>query len=215
MRDGDISPIGHAVPHIKSDEIVDEAVARFGLSRAQAQVCRPRHGNRAVVAAWAARAAPGLTIDDGGRVIMVHRNGRSRCGHLYGHAPGRRPNELKIPRRVESTFAILDTGESRYRTPASARAAPRVFSATRARLAARHARGSMLLGAASNGSLGMMADGLILSALGAVESRAGACDQLCGHRESRRADRVAAMATSKISSRSGGGAVRPSRRSRS
>jgi CO/xanthine dehydrogenase Mo-binding subunit len=30
MRDGDVSPIGHRVPHIKSDEIVDEAVRASG-----------------------------------------------------------------------------------------------------------------------------------------------------------------------------------------
>ena len=29
MRDGDISPIGHVIPHIKSDEILAEARCAF------------------------------------------------------------------------------------------------------------------------------------------------------------------------------------------
>ena len=48
MRDGDISPIGHRVPHIKSDEIVDEAVRVSGYRNA-----KRKHSGRGVgIAQW-------------------------------------------------------------------------------------------------------------------------------------------------------------------
>ncbi len=37
MRDGDLSPIGHAVPHIKSDEILDGAIESIRLPPAEAK----------------------------------------------------------------------------------------------------------------------------------------------------------------------------------
>ena len=33
MRDGDLSPIGHVIPHIKSDELVESAVEQSGYRR--------------------------------------------------------------------------------------------------------------------------------------------------------------------------------------
>ena len=33
MRDGDVSPLGHVVPHIKSDEIVDKTVRASGYNK--------------------------------------------------------------------------------------------------------------------------------------------------------------------------------------
>src|SRR5438093_37809 len=48
MRDGDVSPIGHTVPHIKSDEIVDEAVRASGYRNAKRKHC----GRGVGIAQW-------------------------------------------------------------------------------------------------------------------------------------------------------------------
>src|SRR6266545_5641042 len=48
MRDGDISPIGHRVPHIKSDEIVDEAVRVSGYRSTKRKHC----GRGVGIAQW-------------------------------------------------------------------------------------------------------------------------------------------------------------------
>jgi carbon-monoxide dehydrogenase large subunit len=48
MRDGDVSPIGHTVPHIKSEEILDRAVERSGYQRP-----RPKDTGRGIaVSQW-------------------------------------------------------------------------------------------------------------------------------------------------------------------
>ncbi len=56
MHDGDLSPIGHAVPHIKSDEILDGSRREFRLPPAEAQsipgaVSRFRSGCRSAAKA--------------------------------------------------------------------------------------------------------------------------------------------------------------------
>ena len=48
MRDGDISPIGHAVPHIKSDAIVDEALRVSGYRKPKRQYA----GRGMAIAQW-------------------------------------------------------------------------------------------------------------------------------------------------------------------
>ena len=41
MRDGDISPIGHVVPHIKSHQIMDQAVHASGYEKSKGKHCGP------------------------------------------------------------------------------------------------------------------------------------------------------------------------------
>jgi carbon-monoxide dehydrogenase large subunit len=48
MHDGDLSPIGHAVPHIKSDEILEAAVEASGYERAKPK----RRGRGVAMAQW-------------------------------------------------------------------------------------------------------------------------------------------------------------------
>jgi len=48
MRDGDVSPIGHVVPHIKSHEIMDQAVRASGYEKPKGKRC----GRGVSVAQW-------------------------------------------------------------------------------------------------------------------------------------------------------------------
>ena len=167
MRDGDISPIGHAVPHIKSDAIVDEALRVSGYWNP-----KQKHAGRGMaIAQWlplGGEARARVTIDDGGRVIVATGMVDQGAG-TYTAMRQIVANELEIP--VESvTFEILDTGKVGPDTGVGASRATRIFgSATQ--MAAADAR-DMLLDAAAT-SLGIMADGLILSGSGAVKSNAG------------------------------------------
>ncbi len=69
MHDGDISPIGHAVPHIKSDEILDERVAVSGYRRPK----RKHIGRGMAMAQWLPLGGEGhafVAIDGAGRVTV-------------------------------------------------------------------------------------------------------------------------------------------------
>ena len=89
MHDGDISPIGHVVPHIKSDEILAQAI--------RLRVTTSPSANRSA-AAWRWRsgcrwAAKGMRLSRSmrdGEDHRVDRDGRSGGRHLYGDAPDRR-----------------------------------------------------------------------------------------------------------------------------
>ncbi len=48
MRDGDVSPIGHVVPHIKSHEIMDQAVRASGYEKPKSKQC----GRGVAIAQW-------------------------------------------------------------------------------------------------------------------------------------------------------------------
>ncbi|MDH3442840.1 MAG: molybdopterin-dependent oxidoreductase, partial [Deltaproteobacteria bacterium] len=69
MRDGDLSPIGHRVPHIKSDGIVAKAIAVSGYARPK----RKHAGCGIALAQWlplGGEAHAFVTVDDGGGVTV-------------------------------------------------------------------------------------------------------------------------------------------------
>lgn len=69
MRDGDISPIGHRVPHIKSEEILNAAIAKSGYRRPK----RPHTGRGVALAQWLPLGGEShafVTIDDRGNVTV-------------------------------------------------------------------------------------------------------------------------------------------------
>jgi CO/xanthine dehydrogenase Mo-binding subunit len=70
MHDGDVSPLGHVVPHIKSDEIVDETIRVSGYHKPQ----RKHTGRGVAIAQWlplGGEAHAVVTIDDDGRVTVA------------------------------------------------------------------------------------------------------------------------------------------------
>ncbi len=168
MRDGDISPIGHAVPHIKSDEIVDEAVRASGYRRAETEIFRPRHGALPNGCRWAASATRWLRsmlkamLRFPRRCSIRVRERIRQCGWW-------RPKSCKFRSRksglLRSTPArsVPDTGIGASR-------GTRIFG-NATRLAAAHAK-EQLLDAASN-KLGVAKDALRLSGDGAVSAACG------------------------------------------
>jgi carbon-monoxide dehydrogenase large subunit len=167
MRDGDISPIGHAVPHIKSDEIVDAAARVSGYRRA-----RPKYAGKGVaIAQWlplGGEARARVTIDEDGRVTVATGMVDQGAG-TYTAMRQIVANELEIP--VESVgFEILDTGKVGPDTGVGASRATRIFG-NATQMAAADAR-RMLMDAAAK-SLGVAAKTLTLSGAGYVESVTG------------------------------------------
>ena len=108
MRDGDISPIGHRVPHIKSDEIVDEAVRVSGYRNA-----KRKHSGRGVgIAQWlplGGECHALVAVDDEGDVTvstaMLDQGAGTHTAMRLVAA-----EELQVPLK-KVRVATLDTSE--------------------------------------------------------------------------------------------------------
>ncbi len=127
MHDGDLSPIGHVIPHIKSDEIRRAArLKASGYRRPKRKVFRARH--------WLAQWLPLggechalVTVDGQGKVTVATAMLDQGAGT---HTAMRlvAAEELKIPLE-KSPRGDVGYQRGRHRTPESAPAAARVFSA--------------------------------------------------------------------------------------
>jgi len=168
MRDGDISPIGHRVPHIKSDEIVDEAVRVSGYRNA-----KRKHSGRGVgIAQWlplGGECHALVAVDDKGDVTvstaMLDQGAGTHTAMRLVAA-----EELQVPLK-KVRVATLDTSEVGPDTGIGASRGTRIFG-NATRLAAAHAK-DQLIDAASK-ELGFARDALRLSGDGAVCAVSGA-----------------------------------------
>ena len=168
MRDGDISPIGHAVPHIKSDEIVDEAVRASGYRSTQR-----KHSGRGVgIAQWlplGGECHALVAVDDEGAVTvstaMLDQGAGTHTAMRLVAA-----EELQVP-LAKVRVATLDTSEVGPDTGIGASRGTRIFGNATC-LAAAHAK-DQLIDAASK-ELGVARDALRLSGDGAVCAASGA-----------------------------------------
>ena len=168
MRDGDISPIGHAVPHIKSDEIVDEAVRASGYRSAQR-----KHSGRGVgIAQWlplGGECHALVAVDAQGDVTvstaMLDQGAGTHTAMRLVAA-----EELQVP-LAKVRVATLDTSEVGPDTGIGASRGTRIFGNATC-LAAAHAK-DQLIDAASK-ELGVAKDALRLSGDGAVCAASGA-----------------------------------------
>ena len=168
MRDGDISPIGHRVPHIKSDEIVDEAVRVSGYRNA-----KRKHSGRGVgIAQWlplGGECHALVGVDDEGDVTvstaMLDQGAGTHTAMRLVAA-----EELQVPLK-KVRVATLDTSEVGPDTGIGASRGTRIFG-NATRLAAAHAK-DQLIDAASK-ELGFARDALRLSGDGAVCAASGA-----------------------------------------
>jgi len=168
MRDGDISPIGHRLPHIKSDEIVDEAVRVSGYRNTKRKHC----GRGVGIAQWlplGGECHALVAVDHEGDVTvstaMLDQGAGTHTAMRLVAA-----EELQVP-LAKVRIATLDTSEVGADTGIGASRGTRIFgSATR--LAAVHAR-DQLIDAASK-ELGVARDALRLNGDGAVSAASGA-----------------------------------------
>jgi CO/xanthine dehydrogenase Mo-binding subunit len=140
MSDGDVSPIGHVVPHIKSHEIVDEAVRASGYEKPKGKQC----GRGVAVAQWlplGGECHAFVTIDVEGNVTVATAMLDQGAGT---HTAMRlvAAEELKLPlERIR--IRTLDTSEVGPDTGIGASRGTRIFG-NATRLAAAEAREQLL-----------------------------------------------------------------------
>jgi carbon-monoxide dehydrogenase large subunit len=167
MRDGDISPIGHTIPHIKSDEILAEAEKASGFYRPK----RKNTGRGMAIAQWlplGGECHAFVSIDDRGLVTvstaMLDQGAGTHTAMRVVAA-----EELKLPLdqvRVET----LDTGAVGPDTGIGASRGTRIFgSATR--IAAEDARQRLL--AAASEVLGATQSEMALTGDGRIKALSG------------------------------------------
>jgi carbon-monoxide dehydrogenase large subunit len=167
MRDGDISPTGHAVPHIKSDEILDGALESSGYRRPK----RKQTGRGVALAQWlplGGECHAFVTVDEQGAVTVATAMLDQGAGT---HTAMRlvAAEELKVPLeriRVET----LDTSSVGADTGIGASRGTRIFG-NATRLAAAQAREQLL--AAASDKLGAAKEQLSLTGTGAVRAPSG------------------------------------------
>jgi CO/xanthine dehydrogenase Mo-binding subunit len=167
MHDGDLSPIGHAVPHIKSDEILDGAVESSGYRRP-----KRKHTGRGIgIAQWlplGGECHAFVKIDERGAVTVATAMLDQGAGtHTAMRVVA--AEELKIP--LEQTgIETLDTSAVGPDTGIGASRGTRIFG-NATRLAAANARQRLL--AAASEVLGVGQEELSLSGDGRVAALSG------------------------------------------
>jgi CO/xanthine dehydrogenase Mo-binding subunit len=167
MRDGDISPIGHAVPHIRSDEILDAAVEASGFRRPK----RKNTGRGIAIAQWlplGGECHAFVTIDEQGMLTVATAMLDQGAGtHTAMRVVA--AEELKVSLhqvRVET----LDTSTVGPDTGIGASRGTRIFG-NATRLAAADARERLL--ATASEILGVTQAELVLSGDGRVRAPSG------------------------------------------
>ena len=167
MHDGDVSPIGHALPHIKSEETLAQALAASGYSKPK----RKYIGRGLALAQWLPLGGEGhafVTVDAGG-VITVSTAMVDQGAGTYTAMRQIAANELQVP--VEQVRCqILDTGGAAADTGVGASRATRIFgNATHA--AALQVKEKLLQGASE--ILGVPVDALSFTGSGSIRTHSG------------------------------------------
>jgi CO/xanthine dehydrogenase Mo-binding subunit len=167
LHDGDLSPIGHVIPHIKSDEVVERAVESSGYRRR-----KQKHRGRGIaLAQWlplGGECHAFVTIDGQGIVTvstaMLDQGAGTHTAMRLVAA-----EELNVP-LAAVRIATLDTSQVGADTGIGASRGTRIFG-NATRLAAAEAKGQLLETASS--ILGIAQTELCLTGAGAVRTSAG------------------------------------------
>jgi CO/xanthine dehydrogenase Mo-binding subunit len=167
MHDGDLSPIGHAVPHIKSDEILRAAVKNSGYRSP-----KPKHRGRGIaIAQWlplGGECHAVVSVDrDGGITVATAMLDQGAGTHTAMRLVA--AQELQVPLE-KVRVATLDTSKVGADTGIGASRGTRIFGNATC-LAAVDAK-EQLLQAASR-RLGAAKEALSLSGSGTVCAPAG------------------------------------------
>jgi len=167
MHSGDVSPIGHVVPHIKSEETLAQAMAASGYSKPK----RRNLGRGLALAQWLPLGGEGhafVTVDAGGEVAVSTAMVDQGAG-TYTAMRQIAANELQVPvARVR--FHVLDTSAAAADTGVGASRATRIFgNSTHA--AALQVKAKLLQGASA--IFGVPTEELSLTGAGAIRSRTG------------------------------------------
>jgi len=167
LRDGELSPIGHVIPHIKTAELVDSVVAKSGYRRA-----KQKHRGRGIgLAQWlplGGECHAFVTIDGQGTVTVATAMLDQGAGT---HTAMRlvAAEELKVP--VEKIrMATLDTDEIGPDTGIGASRGTRIFGHA-TRLAAAQAKEQLI--EIASFKLGVTREELFPAGDGTVRTPAG------------------------------------------
>jgi CO/xanthine dehydrogenase Mo-binding subunit len=167
MRDGDESPIGHVVPHIKSDETVDEAVRVSGYLKPK----RKYLGRGVALAQWLPLGGEShafVSVDERGQITVSTAMVDQGAG-TYTAMRQIVAHELQVPVEIVSV-EILGTSRVAPDTGVGASRATRIFgNATRA--AAVEVRERLLENAGRLFDRGR--EQLILTGAGGIRTTAG------------------------------------------
>jgi carbon-monoxide dehydrogenase large subunit len=124
MHDGDISPIGHKIPHIKSEETLNKAIENSGYNRPKAK----RVGRGVALAQWQPLGGEGhalVTVNESGRITVATAMLDQGAG-TYTAMRQIVAEELKIP-LTSIEVEILDTSRVEPDTGVGASRATRIF----------------------------------------------------------------------------------------
>lgn len=140
MHDGDVSPVGHVVPHIKSDEIVDKALEVSGYRKPK----RKHLGRGIAVAQWLPLGGEGhaiVTVDAQGNITVATAMLDQGAGT---HTAMRlvAAEELQVPLEM-IRIETLDTSKVAPDTGVGASRATRIFG-NATQMAAAQARDRLL-----------------------------------------------------------------------
>jgi CO/xanthine dehydrogenase Mo-binding subunit len=127
LHDGDISPVGHIVPHVKSDAILAAVLENSGYRRAKGK----RVGRGLALAQWLPLGGEGhgfVTVDERGMVTVATAMVDQGAG-TYTAMRQIAANELKVP--IDHVgFEILDTSQVAADTGVGASRATRIFGSS-------------------------------------------------------------------------------------
>ncbi|MBM4299407.1 MAG: xanthine dehydrogenase family protein, partial [Deltaproteobacteria bacterium] len=164
MHDGDVSPIGHRVPHIKSDEIVAQALRVSGYNKPTKQF----HGRGLAMAQWLPLGGEGhgfVEVSAEG-VVTVSTAMVDQGAGTYTAMRQIAANELAVPVGAVRC-EILDTNNAAADTGVGASRATRIFGSS-VHAAALQVKERLLQGASA--MLSVALEHLVLSGAGLVRA---------------------------------------------
>ncbi|MBM2802593.1 MAG: Ald Xan dh protein [Deltaproteobacteria bacterium] len=167
MHDGDISPIGHLIPHIKSDEILAQAMQSSGYQKTK----RKHVGRGLALAQWLPLGGEGhafVSIGEGGEITVATAMVDQGAG-TYTAMRQIAAHELQVA-VDEVGFEILDTSRATADTGVGASRATRIFGNS-VHAAALRVK-DKLLGSASE-MLGVGLEQVALTGAGAIRATNG------------------------------------------
>jgi CO/xanthine dehydrogenase Mo-binding subunit len=162
MHDGDISPIGHRIPHIKSEQIVRQALRASGYHKPK----RRFTGRGLALAQWLPLGGEGhaiVSIDKRGEAVVSTAMVDQGAG-TYTALRQIAAHELRMPLE-QVRFEVLDTNQTVADTGVGASRATRIFGHA-VRAAALKVKDRLLQGAAA--ILGAERGRLALGGAGAI-----------------------------------------------
>jgi carbon-monoxide dehydrogenase large subunit len=167
MHDGDISPIGHVIPHIKSDEILAQAIQVSGYDKRK----RNQVGRGLALAQWLPLGGEGhgfVSVGARGEITVSTAMVDQGAG-TYTAMRQIAAHELHVP-VTQVGFEILDTSRAAVDTGVGASRATRIFGNS-IHAAALQVKDQLLKSASE--MLGVGGDQVAFTGAGAIRAESG------------------------------------------